>query len=347
MTSVTNTNTTTAIRLPDEGELALPKGRLIFALDATGSREPTWDIACTITAGMFRATALIGKLDVQLVYFGGGARGGHLEERSGGHCRASRWVQSGEELVRLMRLVKCESGYTQIGRVLDHALREHEKAAVQALTYIGDAMEEEIEVLAAKASRLGQAGIPIYIFQEGRDAAVRKAYRLLALKSGGEYFEFDAERGVEQLAEQLGAVARLAVGDTEALEQITGTAARQCCGLRGFFVGDRRPGICRRRGAGVRCENEAGRRLTASRICGLIDRGDGLASASSGIFYLLLKRRDCVGAAPIFLQGFGPAPAAFKIMVIALDVTALPICCSPPCACWAFSMASEIECAMV
>jgi len=193
----------------------LPRGRMMFALDATASREPTWAIARDLQAKMFRQAAPVGKLDVQLVYY------------RGDECRASKWVSSGEQLAHLMNRIDCEGGYTQIGRVLDHALRENEKAAVQALVFIGDAIEEQIETLGAAAGKLGTQGVPIFIFQEGRDAAVRRAFRLLALKSGGAYFEFnpDKPRAVEQLSEQLNAVARLAVGDFEALDRITKTAA--------------------------------------------------------------------------------------------------------------------------
>ena len=45
------------------------RGRLLFALDATASRQPTWDSACRLQANMFREAAAIGGLDVQLVYF--------------------------------------------------------------------------------------------------------------------------------------------------------------------------------------------------------------------------------------------------------------------------------------
>jgi hypothetical protein len=203
------------ISLHDDRSPALPRGRLLFALDATASREPTWAVARQVTAHMFRAAAPVGKLDVSLVYY-----------RGDSECKASRWCQSGEELVRLMDKITCESGITQIGRVLDHALRETEKAAVGALVFIGDAMEEELEPLAALAGKLGNAQCPIFAFQEGRDARVRAAFRLLALKSGGEYFEFNpaTSHAVEQLAEQLGAVARLAVGDIAALESIDAAA---------------------------------------------------------------------------------------------------------------------------
>jgi hypothetical protein len=201
--------------MPNQSSPALLRGRLIFGLDATGSREPTWAIAKKLQAEMFREAAPIGKLDVQLVCYGGES------------CRKTEWLSSGEELARLMDKIACDPGATQIGRVLDHVLREHERTPVQAVTFIGDAMEEEIDVLATKASKLGRAGVPIFIFQEGRDAAVTKAFRLLALKSGGAYFEFNPEkpRAVEQLSEQLTAVARLAVGDTKALERVAGIAA--------------------------------------------------------------------------------------------------------------------------
>src|SRR6516165_9316393 len=60
-------------------------GRLIFALDATASRQPTWDTACQLQAEMFREVSGIGPLDVQLVYYRGPVG---LPE---GECRASRW----------------------------------------------------------------------------------------------------------------------------------------------------------------------------------------------------------------------------------------------------------------
>jgi len=183
----------------------------MFALDATASRAPTWVIARDLQANMFREAAPIGHLDVQLVYYGADA------------CRASKWVSSGEHLAQLMNRVECEAGFTQIRRVLAHAIREAEKAGVKALIFIGDAMEEQIDDLAAMAGKLGTLGVPIFLFQEGRDPAVRKAFRLLALKSGGAYFEFNpnASRAIEQLSDQLNAIARHAVGDAEALQQIT------------------------------------------------------------------------------------------------------------------------------
>jgi hypothetical protein len=197
------------IHMPNKSP-ALRRGRLIFALDATASREATWDLARDLQAKMFREAAPIGKLDVQLAYY-----------RDTDECRASKWFPSGEQLAQLMNKIDCRAGATQIARILRHALRENEKGPVQALIFIGDAMEEELDPLAGLAGELGRAGVPIFLFQEGRDGAVRKAFRLFALKSGGAYFEFDPNkpRAAAQLSEQLNAVARLVVGDATALQR--------------------------------------------------------------------------------------------------------------------------------
>src|SRR5919197_5383987 len=106
------------------------RGRLIFALDATMSRQPLWDTACRLQADMFREAASVGGLDVQLVYYRG------LSE-----CRASRWVSHTEHLADLMTRIDCRGGHTQIGKGLAHARQETEKNAVQALVFVGDAME--------------------------------------------------------------------------------------------------------------------------------------------------------------------------------------------------------------
>lgn len=220
-------STPSVIHVSSQGSVALPRGRLIFGLDATASRSATWSVARDLQAKMFRETAPVGKLVVQLVYY-----------RGDDECKVTKWLSSGDELARLMNKIDCVSGTTQISRILEHTLREHEKAPVQALTFIGDACEivpgngdeldqghrDTVAKLTRLAGALGAAGIPGYFFQEGRDSAVRRLFRLLALKSGGAYFEFNPDK-IDLLAEQLGAVARLAVGDAAALEKVTGTAA--------------------------------------------------------------------------------------------------------------------------
>jgi hypothetical protein len=133
------------------------RGRLIFALDATASREPTWDRACRIQGEMFEATAGLGGLEIQLVYY-----------RGFSECKASRWMTTAADLHRVMRSVFCVGGETQIERVLTHAIRETRSRKVNALVFVGDAMEEKVDRLCRHAGELGLLGVPIFLFHEGR-----------------------------------------------------------------------------------------------------------------------------------------------------------------------------------
>src|SRR5215468_10970507 len=146
------------VRTIERAAPAGPRGRLIFALDATMSRQPTWDTACKLQGEMFLEAGAIGGLDVQLIYY-----------RGFNECRASRWVSDAERLAHLMTGIDCRGGHTQIGKVLAHARRETEQARVQALVFVGDAMEESIDRLSATAGELGLLGVPAFMFQEGHD----------------------------------------------------------------------------------------------------------------------------------------------------------------------------------
>jgi hypothetical protein len=184
------------------------RGRLIFALDATMSRQPLWDTACRLQADMFREAAAIGGLDVQLIYFRGLAE-----------CRASRWVSDARQLGGLMEKIDCRGGHTQIGKILAHARRETEKRKVQALVFVGDAMEEPIDDLCAAAGGLGLLGVPAFMFQEGHDAVAEQAFREIARLSRGAYCRFNAG-AAHELAELLRAVAAYAAGGMKALRDL-------------------------------------------------------------------------------------------------------------------------------
>ncbi len=181
-------------------------GRLILSLDATMSRQPTWDLACTLQADMFDAVANAGSLNVQLVYFRG------LSE-----CRASKFVTDTAALKQLMTRIECRAGNTQLGKVLSHALKETAAGKVDALVYIGDAMEERIDDLAEKAGNLGLHGVPVFTFQEGRDPVAERAFREIARLSKGAWFRFDRS-SASTLAGLLSAVAVFAAGGKPALE---------------------------------------------------------------------------------------------------------------------------------
>ncbi len=181
------------------------RGRLVFALDATMSRQPTWDAACRLQAEMFQEAAKLGGLDVQLLYY-----------RGFGECRASRWVADGRALAELMSGIDCRGGQTQIGKVLTHARRETGRQRVQAMVFVGDALEEAIDSLATRAGELGMLGVPVFFFQEGRDAAVERGFRELARLTRGAYARFD-QSAAGELAALLRAVAAYAAGGRAAL----------------------------------------------------------------------------------------------------------------------------------
>jgi hypothetical protein len=190
--------------------------RLIFALDATASREETWDLAQKLQAQMFAATATMGALDVQLIYFRGGLD--HIpDEPNRAECRASPWLSNPAALTTMMRKIDCRAGLTQIGRVLTHAKAQAENQPVQALIFVGDAMEEKIERLTATATELGDLKTPVFMFQEGDTPGVARVYKLIAMASGGAYFKFN-EGSAAQLSDLLRAVAVFAVGGIKALE---------------------------------------------------------------------------------------------------------------------------------
>jgi hypothetical protein len=193
-------------------------GRLIFALDATASRQPTWDTACQLQADMFREVATIGGLSVQLVYYRG------LSE-----CRSSRWVTQPGHLAGLMERIMCRSGETQIGKVLAHARRETELLKVQALVFVGDAMEENPDILVRDAAALGKAGVPAFMFQEGNNREVERVFRDIACLTHGAYCRFDPG-AARQLAELLRAVAVYAAGGMVALESRTDAGAVKLLG---------------------------------------------------------------------------------------------------------------------
>lgn len=190
------------------------RARLVFALDATMSRQPTWDLACRVQAEMFSAASGAGGLSVQLVYF-----------RGFGECRASRWVVDPRALTDLMTKIDCRGGQTQIGRVLRHVRTETNQAPVKVLVYVGDAMEEPIDDLCAVAGELGLLGVKAFMFHEGHDRDAARAFQEIARLSGGAYARFDAG-APHALSELLRAAAAYATGGVEGLTRLTAGSAQ-------------------------------------------------------------------------------------------------------------------------
>lgn len=200
------------------------RGRLLFAVDATASRQPAWDRACHLQAEMFHATQGLGGLAVQLCYWRG-----HME------FAATPFLEDATELARRMSGVSVLAGQTQILRCLEHALRETQREQVNAVVLVGDAMEEPLDPIGHLAAQLGLRGTPVFCFQEGGDPLVRDALQQVAKLSGGAWAPFDAS-SADALRDLLRAVAVFAAGGRGALARLPGAAAR---GIAGQLPGPR------------------------------------------------------------------------------------------------------------
>jgi hypothetical protein len=187
---------------------ATGRGRLLFGLDATASREPTWDAACDVQAQMFEETRALGGLEVQLCFYRG------YQEFS-----ASPWVSDPGALATRMAAVRCAAGYTQVVRLVEHAVEQTRQRRLSALVFVGDCMEEKLEDLLAAAGRLALAGVPAFLFHEGFDPSADRAFREVARLTRGAYCRFDAA-SARQLRELLAAVAVYASGGRTALDQL-------------------------------------------------------------------------------------------------------------------------------
>ena len=194
--------------------VASGEGRLVFAMDATMSRQPTWDSALSIQGQMFMEAKKVGGLTVQLVYF-----------RGFNECKASGWVKDPTALANLMTKVDCRGGNTQIGRVLTHVKSAAAKTKVNAVIFVGDACEENVDGLCQAAGEIGLLGVPLFMFQEGTDGVAERAFREIAKLTRGAYFRLDSG-SPKILAELLGAVAAYAAGGKQALQSNTSGAAR-------------------------------------------------------------------------------------------------------------------------
>tara|TARA_R110001599_G_scaffold144783_1_gene326599 strand:- start:7292 stop:8008 length:717 start_codon:yes stop_codon:yes gene_type:complete len=201
------------------------RGRLMFAMDATASRQPTWDTAASIQGQMFHETAKLGGLDIKLAFY-----------RGFGEFRVGPWTDNEQELLRLMTSVFCMAGQTQIKKVLQHAINEAKSGYLNALVFVGDCVEEDVDQLGKVAGELGLLGVPVFVFHEGGDPVAAFAFDQIAKLSGGACVDFD-RASAETLRKLLGAVAVYAAGGRQALEDMAkrdgGAILRLTDGMRG------------------------------------------------------------------------------------------------------------------
>ena len=182
-------------------------GRIIFALDATASRQAGWDTACQLQGEMFSCANAYGALEIQLLFY-----------RGFGECRAGNWTCDTEILKQQMNRVTCQGGTTQIERVLHHASQETARRPVNALIFIGDCLEEETDQVCAAAGKLGLSGLPVFLFQEGNEPKAAACFQQIAKLTGGAYLPFDRS-SPQKLRDLLAAIAIFATGGLKALNE--------------------------------------------------------------------------------------------------------------------------------
>jgi hypothetical protein len=200
------------------------RGRLIVALDLTGSREHSLKHARIATAAMFDTIKALGAVSVKLVYF-----------RGSDECRASQWHSNPDILSAAMRRLSCEAGYTQMARVLRLAMAE--KETVCGLVYVGDHCEDDADELRDLAALLGQRSCRLFMFHEcadhdQRSLEAKPVFKRMAEISGGVYVEFKTDSGAV-LREMLSNVGALAAAGAEGVRQValpTTPEARQLQG---------------------------------------------------------------------------------------------------------------------
>ena len=194
------------------GEHRAASKRLIFAMDATGSREHSWDLATSLHGQLFQ-TAHSKQLQVQLVYY-----------RGINQFFASSWNSSAEQLLNEMQRVRCLGGATQIVRLLKHIYNESTAAELRAAVFIGDCVEESPDELFSMAGQLGLRNVPMFMFQEGHDPITPQVFAGIARRTNGAHIPFNAG-SAKELGELLGAVAAYATEGMDAFKKIKGRAA--------------------------------------------------------------------------------------------------------------------------
>jgi len=183
------------------------QGRLAVIIDATASRQPTWDMASHIQSEMFDAASDTSGLQVQLLFF-----------RGFGELKRSGWMRDPARMQAAMSSVFCKAGLTQIARALDAVTAEAAHSPIAAFVYIGDACEEDIDAIGHAAGKLGARGVKGFIFQEGDDPDAMAVFRQMASLTRGTLESFN-QSSPDRLRALLGAAAAYASGGSTGLQR--------------------------------------------------------------------------------------------------------------------------------
>jgi hypothetical protein len=186
--------------------------RIAIVIDATQSREATWDNAAQLQAEMFSEAAKLGGLQMQVTYF-----------RGPSEVRSSGWTGDARVLQEFMGRVRCDSGHTKYARAFSHVRQEHQRQPINAVIVIGDALEEIPSTLYDAVAGLR---VPFFMFQEGDDPQVRAAFEKIRDLTKGAYCAFNTG-AIAQLREYLQGVVVYTTGGVAALSDLRTEGARK------------------------------------------------------------------------------------------------------------------------
>jgi hypothetical protein len=187
--------------------------RLVFAVDATASREPAWAAARKVTDALVKA--LPGALDVALAVHGGSRV--HTFTAFTNDAATLRDRAAG---------VACEAGLTRLLPILSASMK---RPGVRVVVYIGDVFEESLVQGRRLADAMGGQGggqgagqgIKLIVLHDTSDPSARRDAEVfwdLAKRTGGCVLPFDASAS-GRLRDLLSAVAVYAVGGEKLLRE--------------------------------------------------------------------------------------------------------------------------------
>jgi hypothetical protein len=179
--------------------------RLVFAVDATASREPAWEAARQVTDALVKA--LPGELDVALAVHGG----------SRVHTFTA-FTDDANTLRDRAAGVTCEAGLTRLLPILSASLKQ---PAMRVVIYIGDVFEESVTQGRRIADALGAQGTKLIVLHDTADPAARRYAEVfwdLAKRTGGCVLPFEASAS-GRLRDLLSALAVYAVGGEKLLRE--------------------------------------------------------------------------------------------------------------------------------
>jgi len=186
--------------------------RIGFLIDATASRENTWEQAQTIQAKMFRSASGLKALKLRLVYFGGN------------QLTKLGWNDNERSVAAHMAAVRCSAGLTQIIPGLEAFIDEKPENRAGAIILIGDCFEEDSAISTKTATLLKDKGIKVFSFIEGEDWTAHSVFKNLAAVTGGKFAKFGDDLPLDDLCE---GVALMASGGEKALTRLKNDKVRQ------------------------------------------------------------------------------------------------------------------------